>query len=409
MRGREVRGEGNPNLVSRTSNLVAALVGCVLMTVLLAGCFAKQSDLDRQEKELSAKIAKDRADLDRLISETRARLNQEIATLREEELPALRGNMDKGANRFETIQRRLDDVENKSAARLNVIEKIQHDQANLLKTDRDRTQEEQAKMAETVGALAKAVDAKLAGHAKTLDQLSRTLTDLSAKVDTDAKLTSEHLADVNKSVSSVAKALRTVGEAIETREAEQDRRLDEVAKALHGMAAQAGKVKEGKPAKGGKQAPRAGDSTDVGPAKSAVATPAPAAVSAEGAPADGEDKTYEQSLQAFKNGDYEGARKGFSDFLQRHPDSKLAGNAQYWLGECYYGAKNYGQAIEAFDHVQRSYPDSAKVPAALLKKGFAYVALNDRGRASSTLKQVVESYPKSPEATKAKEKLAQLQ
>ncbi|MGH7259735.1 MAG: tol-pal system protein YbgF [Nitrospiraceae bacterium] len=383
---------------------LTALVSCTL-TLSLAGCFAKQSDLDKQEKELSAKIAKDRADLDRLISETRARLNQEIATLREEELPALRGSMDKGANRFETMQRRLDDVENKSVARLNVIEKIQHDQANLLKTDRDRTQEELAKLAETVGALAKTVDAKLTGHDKTLEQISRALTDLSARVDTDAKLTSDHLAEVNKSVTSVAKALRTVGEAIETREAEQDRRLDGMANALHGMAAQAGSVKEGKPAKDGKRASRPNGSAGAGQGKGTA--PAPAAV--EGPAADSEQKEYEQSLQAFKDGNYDGARKRFADFLQRHPDSKFAANAQYWLGECYYGVKDYAQAIEAFDRVSRSYPDSPKAPAALLKKGFAYSALNDRGRASSTLKHVVEAYPRSPEATKAKEKLAQLQ
>ena len=385
----------------------AALAGCAAM-LSLAGCLTQQSDLIRQEKELTAKIAKTRADLEQLIGETRARFNQELTTLREEELPALRGNLDKGSNRFESIQRRMDDVENKSGARLNVLEKIQHDQASLLKSDRDRVQEELAKLAETVGALAKTVDAKLGSHDKTLEQLSRSLTDLSARVETDGKLTSEHLVEVNKSVSSVAKALRTVGEAIETREAEQDRRLDEMAKAMHGVAAQAGKVRESKPGKGGKQAPRAGGPADAGPVSGSEAAPAPAVAAAGGETADGEGKSYEQSLHAFKNNDYDGARKGFADFLQRHPDSKLAGNAQYWLGECYYGTKDYGQAIEAFDRVQRAYPDSAKVPAALLKKGFAYVALNDRGRASSTLKQVVEAYPRSPEATKAKEKLAQL-
>ena len=422
-----------------------AWVWCVCL-LPLAGC-AQQADLIKQEKELTAKIAKSRADLDQLIGETRARFNQELATLREEELPALRGNMDKGTNRFDAVQRRLDDIENKSTARLNVLEKIQLDQANLLKTERDRIQGEMAKLAGTFGALAKAVDAKLDAHDKAiaaeagqLAQLNLSLTDLSAKVDADNKLTSEHLAEVNKSVNSVAKALRKIGEAIETREAEQDRRLDEMAKAvqrvvevmelreagqdrrldemakaLHGMAAQAGKVKNGKAAKSGKQAPRKGGSPGAGPGKgSGQAAPGPAASApvaaavAEGTPPHGEGKAYEQSLHALKSGDYAGAQKGFSEFLQRHPDSKLAGNAQYWLGECYYGVKDYGQAIEAFDLVRRSYPGSAKVPAALLKKGFAYAALKDRGRASSTLKQVVEVYPRSPEAIKAKEKLAQL-
>jgi tol-pal system protein YbgF len=418
-----------------------AATWCALL-LSLAGC-AQQSDLVRQEKELNAKIAK----LDQSIGETRAHFNQELATLREEELPQLRGNMDKGSNRFEAMQRRLDDVESRSAARLSVIEKIQHDQANLLKSDRDRVQEELAKLAETVGALARTVDAKLGGHDKAiaeqagqLTQISRSLTELTAKMDADAKLTSAHLAEVNKSISSVTKALRKVGEAIEareaeqdrrldetvttvrkvgeafeTREAEQDRRLDEMAKALQGMAAQAGKVKEGKSAKGSKPAPRRNGPADTAPAKGVEQpapgplSPVPAAATEERAPADGENKDYEQSLLAYKNGDYEGARKGFSEFLQHHPDSKLAGNAQYWLGECYYGSKNYGQAIEAFDRVHQAYPASAKAPAALLKKGFAYAALNDRGRASSTLKQVVEAYPRSPEATKAKEKLAQIQ
>lgn len=412
MRGSEVRGAVKLNLEHRTPNL-AMLAGCTLLMLSLAGC-AQQADLVKQEKELTAKIAKARADLDQLIGETRARFNQDLTTLREEELPALRGSMDKGSNRFDAMQRRLDDVESKSSARLNVIEKIQHDQANLLKMDRDRMQEELAKLAETIGALAKTVDAKLGSHDKTLEQISRSLTDLSAKMVADGKLTSEHLAEVNKSVSSVTKALRTVGEAIEMREAEQDRRLDEMAKALHGMAAQAGTIKEGKLSKNGKRDSRPGGSAESGSTKGsghATAGPAPtsAVVATEGTPSDSEEKSYEQSLQAFKDGDFEGARRRFSDFLQRHPDSKLAGNAQYWLGECYYGAKDYGQAIEAFDRVHRTYPDNAKVPAALLKKGFAYVALNDRGRASSALKQVVEAYPRSPEATKAKEKLAQLQ
>ncbi len=404
-RDSQVQGAGKPNIELRTPNLVLFVAICAFL-LSLAGC-AQQSELVRQEKELTAKIAK----LDQSINETRAKFNQELTTLREEELPALRGSMDKGSNRFETMQRRLDDVENKSAARLNVIEKIQHDQANLLKVDRDRTQEELTKLAETVGALAKTVDSKLVGHDKTLEQLSRTLTDLSAKMDADAKLTSDHLAEVNKSVSSVAKALRTVGEAIETREAEQDRRLDEVANALHGRAAQAGSVKEGKPAKDGKRASRSTNPAGIAPGKGAGPDSAGAAAPApvEGPAADSEQKEYEQSLQMFKGGDYDGARKRFADFLQRHPDSKFASNAQYWLGECYYGVKDYAQAIEAFDRVSRSYPDSPKAPAALLKKGFAYSAMNDRGRASSTLKHVVEAYPRSPEATKAKEKLAQLQ
>jgi len=409
------------NVGRRAPHPVLVVVGGLLAVLpTLAGC-VQRIDLVKQEKDLTAKIAKARADLDQLIGETGARFNQELAALREEELPALRGSLDKELNRFEAVQRRLDDLENKTAARLGVLENIQHDQANLLKAerdraqaDRDRLQEELAKLAETVGALAKAVDERLGASDKRITdqaaqvtQLSRSVTELSAKVEADSKLTAKHLAEVNKSIGSVTTALQKVGEAFETREAEQDRRLEEMAKTVRDMAALAGKGKEEKSRKNSKPAPRSGHTAEMEPPAKGRTSAGVGAV--EGRSANGAEKSYERSLQAFRNGDLEEARKGFADFLERYPDSELAGNAQYWLGECYYGAKEYGQAIEAFDRVEHAYPNNPKVPAALLKKGFAYVALNDRGRASSVLKQVVEAYPQSPEAVKAKEKLAHLQ
>jgi tol-pal system protein YbgF len=94
--------------------------------------------------------------------------------------------------------------------------------------------------------------------------------------------------------------------------------------------------------------------------------------------------------------------------LVQHPHSDFAPNARFWLGESYYGKKDYPKAIDAYDQVQLNYPTSDKVPAALLKKGYAYLALKDRKRAASTLKQVIDLYPRSPEANKAVDKLNQL-
>jgi len=104
----------------------------------------------------------------------------------------------------------------------------------------------------------------------------------------------------------------------------------------------------------------------------------------------------------------DGSRDGFSAFLTEYPNSDLAPNARYWLGESHYGKKDYKQAIESYDRVELDYPQSEKVPAAILKKGFAYLALKDKKRASSAFKQVVTLYPKSPEAGKAYDKLNQL-
>ena len=117
---------------------------------------------------------------------------------------------------------------------------------------------------------------------------------------------------------------------------------------------------------------------------------------------------YERVLAYFKEGNLDGSREGFSAFLTEYPNSDLAPNARYWLGESHYGKKDYKQAIESYDRVELDYPQSEKVPAAILKKGFAYLALKDKKRASSAFKQVVTLYPKSPEAGKAYDKLNQM-
>jgi tol-pal system protein YbgF len=122
----------------------------------------------------------------------------------------------------------------------------------------------------------------------------------------------------------------------------------------------------------------------------------------------GDRDAYERTLNRFKEGDLEGARQGFAEFLTQHPHSELAPNARFWLGETYYGKKDYTRAIDAYDQVQLNHPASEKVPAALLKKGYAYLALKDRKKAASALKQVIDLYPKTPEANKAVDKLNQL-
>ena len=119
-------------------------------------------------------------------------------------------------------------------------------------------------------------------------------------------------------------------------------------------------------------------------------------------------ESYERTLTRFKDGDLDGARQGFAEFLVQHPHSDLAPNARFWLGESFYGKKDYPRAIDAYDQVQLNHPASEKVPAALLKKGYAYLALKDRKRAASALKQVIDLYPRSPEANKAIDKLNQL-
>ena len=144
----------------------------------------------------------------------------------------------------------------------------------------------------------------------------------------------------------------------------------------------------------------------VGPG-GAIATPAPGAGSAAPAGA-GEQAAYDAAFNALKGADYPKAISGFRSFVATYPDSPLASNAQYWLGEAYYVNREYQNAIAAFQKVTTDWPDSRKAPDALVKIGFTQSAMGRNGDARVTLEDVVRRYPGTDAAQLATERLKRL-
>lgn len=120
-------------------------------------------------------------------------------------------------------------------------------------------------------------------------------------------------------------------------------------------------------------------------------------------------RDYEIAWRALEKKDYRVAISRFKEFLQKHPKSTLANNAQYWIGESHYALREFDQAILEFDAVRSRYPQANKVPAALLKQGFAFAELGEKVNARLILQEVVEKYAQSPEAVQAKQKLRSLE
>ena len=142
--------------------------------------------------------------------------------------------------------------------------------------------------------------------------------------------------------------------------------------------------------------------------------PVPGGVSAESteisaAENDAVRRDYEIAWRALEKKDYRVAISRFKEFLQKHPKSILAKNAQYWIGESHYALREFDQAILEFDAVRSRYPQADKVPAALLKQGFAFAELGEKVNARLILQEVVEKYAQSPEAVQAKQKLRSLE
>ena len=128
---------------------------------------------------------------------------------------------------------------------------------------------------------------------------------------------------------------------------------------------------------------------------------------AEAGPSPAEVKAYEAALNLFKAGNYPLAVSAFQLFLYTYPTSKLAPNAQYWMGNTQSAQGQYKLAIGTHQKLLTTWPEDAKAPDALAAIAKAQEDLGDRRSAQKTLEALLIKYPQSPAAASAKQRLQQ--
>jgi len=128
---------------------------------------------------------------------------------------------------------------------------------------------------------------------------------------------------------------------------------------------------------------------------------------AETGPSPAEVKAYESALNLFKGGNYPLAVSAFQLFLYTYPNSKLAPNAQYWLGNTHSAQGQHKLAIADHQKLLATWPEDAKAPDALVAIANSQEALGDRRSAQKTLEGLMVKYPQSPAAASAKQRLQQ--
>lgn len=137
-----------------------------------------------------------------------------------------------------------------------------------------------------------------------------------------------------------------------------------------------------------------------------ASAPAKPPAKAPPAPAAGESAAYQAAYNSLiKQGDAVAASRQFQDFLQSHPDSKLAPNAWYWLGESYYITQNYALALKSFEILNQRFPDSGKAPDALLKTAYSHIELKEVDKGKKELEQLIVRFPDHPVAEMARSRL----
>ena len=135
-----------------------------------------------------------------------------------------------------------------------------------------------------------------------------------------------------------------------------------------------------------------------------LSAPEPAAA-APGSTQDIARHLYDRVMDEFRQKDYEAALAGFRFFLELHAHSMLAGNAQYWIGECEYRLGRYQDALTSFYNLVSYYPLSSKLPASTLKIGQIYTKLGDKEKARMMYERVLDQYPDLAEAEVARRAL----
>jgi len=120
------------------------------------------------------------------------------------------------------------------------------------------------------------------------------------------------------------------------------------------------------------------------------------------------DVLYNNALRDYNGDKNELATQEFSDYLKFYPNTDLAGNCYFYLGEIQYRQANYQQAAQSYDQVLQNFPSGTKVASAQLKKGLALIELGKQEDGVAELRHLIQRYPKSPEALQARERLKQM-
>ncbi len=204
-------------------------------------------------------------------------------------------------------------------------------------------------------------------------------------------------------VNKVSAAMTALQTALQKQQGDSASRVDQVSgqvqalnDSLDELKARLAKVsKQLDDMQSAQQSVAAADAAKLAQQQAAAAAPPP-------------DVLYNNALRDYNGGNNDVATQEFSDYIKFYPNTDLAGNCYFYLGEIQFRQGNYQQASQNYDQVLQNFPTGSKAASAQLKKGFALIELGKQDDGVAELRHVIQRYPKSNEALQARERLRKL-
>ena len=75
------------------------------------------------------------------------------------------------------------------------------------------------------------------------------------------------------------------------------------------------------------------------------------------------EQHFGKAMELRKAADYDAAIAEYNKVLNLSPDSKIARNAQYWIGQSHFEARQFDAALSAFQKLLDEHPASTIIPS----------------------------------------------
>jgi tol-pal system protein YbgF len=137
-----------------------------------------------------------------------------------------------------------------------------------------------------------------------------------------------------------------------------------------------------------------------------VAAPTAPAAEIAAPPSSAESAEYERALKLLREGDAAAAEQALATFVAARPDSELADNAWFWIGEARLVRQDVDGALAAYRTAVETHPTGNKTPDALFKIGHCLALQGDTARAGEVWSELARRFPQTAAAERALEGLA---